>query len=309
MNTSIIHIGTRAYQTAVPLSQELVFEPNKNYLFNLTQLSAIKVVGEKAAEFLQGQLSCDIRLVNETQMQQGALCNLKGRVLALLDVVYCWNNYWLILPSDLVEATLLSLEKTALLSRVTLEVFDQQNLQINGLIIQSNQDILPHISLPTGIRNLSSTATTCCYQISATNYLMLSLNLAAEADNTLFQTHHRLKYDLAWHFTQLQQQKFSIYPETRGLFLPHRLNLHNTGYISFDKGCYKGQEIIARMHYRATLKHEFMTSIIHLNAPPVLGEQLVDNKTGAEQGELIDYCPTANNNEYLIAYSMPINNN
>ena len=303
MNTSIIHIGTRAYQTTLPLNQELVFESNKNYLFNLNQLSAIKVSGEKAAEFLQGQLSCDIRLVNETQIQQGALCNLKGRVLALLDIVYCWNNYWLILPTDLVEATLQSLEKTALLSRVTLEALDQHTLQVNGLIIQSNQDILPHIDLPTALRQVTSTATTCCYQISTTNYIMLTLNDAAKGDVALFQTHHQLKYDLAWHFTQLQQQKFSIYPETRGLFLPHRLDLHNSGYISFDKGCYKGQEIIARMHYRATLKHEFVTSITHLDVTPVLGEQLLDTKTMVELGELIDYCPMPKNNEYLVAFS------
>ncbi len=46
-----------------------------------------------------------------------------------------------------------------------------------------------------------------------------------------------------------------IYPATSGLFLPHRLNYHVNGTISFDKGCFVGQEVIARMHYRGKLKH------------------------------------------------------
>lgn len=304
MNTQSTTIGTRVYKTGLSLNQELASSDDKNYLFNLTNLSVVKVSGERAADFLQGQLSCDIRLVTTKTMRQGALCNLKGRVLALLDVIYCWDNYWLVLPTDLVDATLTSLEKTALLSHVTLDVVD--TIKVMGLVVQSNQDLLPEITLPKNINELTNTTSSCCYQFGNHNYVILSQDEGCTLNLPEFKTHQQLKSEFVWHYRLLNQQRFSIYPETRGLFLPHRLNMHNTGYISFDKGCYKGQEIIARTHYRATLKHEFIVTTIQCDTPLKLGAKLHDPETNIEIGELIDYCPTDDHKHYLIACSVLI---
>ena len=304
MTNESIAIGTRSYQSNFSFDKELVYLTNKNYLFDLNTLSVIEVSGEKSSEFLQGQLSCDIQQVTQTTMQQGALCNIKGRVLTLLDVISCWGSYWLILPSDLVTATLTSLEKIAQLSRVTLKARD--NIKVWGLLKHSNQDILPKITLPNHIKEISGSKTHCCYQINSQDYLVLTLKNDTTLNYEDFKTHHQLKSDLAWHFWQLKQNCFSIYPETRGLFLPHRLNLQNTGYISFNKGCYKGQEIIARTHYRATLKHKFIVATIKSSTPPQLGAKLYDPETAFEIGELIDYCPVDKTNHYLIACSVLI---
>ncbi|OGV43711.1 MAG: hypothetical protein A3F46_05590 [Legionellales bacterium RIFCSPHIGHO2_12_FULL_42_9] len=304
MNKQSITIGTRVYKTNLPLTQELSFLADKNYLFALTEFSVVKVSGDHAAEFLQGQLSCDIRLVNATTMQQGAQCNLKGRVLALLDVIYCWDSYWLLLPSDLVPATLTSLEKGAMLSRVTLKAMD--NIKVWALLVQSNQDLLPDLGLPNHIKKVTATQTSCCYQIGKHDYVLLNQDNDKELNFQAFNTHQQLKSELAWHFSQLNQHRFSIYPETRGLFLPHRLNMQNTGYLSFNKGCYKGQEIIARTHYRATLKHEFIVTTVECGMPPKLGATMLDPKTNLEIGELVDYCPIDDNNHYLIAGSVLI---
>ena len=304
MNKQSTTIGTRVYKTNSALTQELSFLKDKNYLFNLTTLSAVKVSGEHAAQFLQGQLSCDVRLVTATTMQQGALCNLKGRVLALLDVIYCWNSYWLLLPTDLVSGTLISLEKTARLSRVSLETMG--NIKVWGIFVQSQPDLLPEMRLPKNIKEVTTTTTSCCYQMGNHDYVILNQNNDAALNVPAFKTHQQLRSDLAWHFRQLKQHRFSIYPETRGLFLPHRLNMQNTGYLSFDKGCYKGQEIIARTHYRATLKHEFIVTTSQCSTPPQLGAKLYDPETKLEIGELVDYCPIDDENHYLIACNVLI---
>lgn len=303
MNTESTTIGTRVYKTNNPLTQELSFLANKNYLFYLTKFSVIKVSGEHAAEFLQGQLSCDVRLVNDATVQQGALCNLKGRVLTLLDVIYCWDSYLLVLPTDLVSATLTSLEKTAMLSRVALE--SMSNINVCGLLVNSKQDLLPEIALPNNIKEFTATPTSCCYKIANLDYVLLTKDNDAAINLQTFKTNQQLKPELAWHFRQVSQHRFSIYPETRGLFLPHRLNMQNSGYLSFDKGCYKGQEIIARTHYRATIKHEFVVTTIKCNTPPKLGAKLYEPATKVEIGELVDYCPT-DDNHYLIACSVLI---
>jgi folate-binding protein YgfZ len=65
-----------------------------------------------------------------------------------------------------------------------------------------------------------------------------------------------------------------IYPETSGLFLPHDLNLQQLNAISFDKGCYTGQEIIARMHYRGKIKNHLYTTTIASDVAPCPGQDI-----------------------------------
>jgi hypothetical protein len=73
--------------------------------------------------------------------------------------------------------------------------------------------------------------------------------------------------------------------------------------LSFNKGCYKGQEIIARTHYRAKLKHTLKLFYINTTEPLQSGQKFYDIKTHLEIGELIDYCPLENH-RFLIAASM-----
>jgi folate-binding protein YgfZ len=93
-----------------------------------------------------------------------------------------------------------------------------------------------------------------------------------------------------------------IYPESRGMFLPHRLNLHKSTLLSFDKGCYKGQEIIARTHYRATLKHTFQCYTVVYSEPLYIGMKLINTADNSECGELIDYSPLSANS-YIVCLS------
>jgi folate-binding Fe-S cluster repair protein YgfZ len=81
------------------------------------------------------------------------------------------------------------------------------------------------------------------------------------------------------------------------------LGLHKTDFISFNKGCYKGQEIIARTHYKATIKHELKTDIIETSTPIFSGQKLFNKASGAEIGELIDYS-ILGNQRYLIAVTL-----
>lgn len=63
----------------------------------------------------------------------------------------------------------------------------------------------------------------------------------------------------------------AIYPQTSGKFLPHDINLQDQQAISFDKGCFTGQEIIARMHYKAKLKNHLYAATIHTTLPVMPG--------------------------------------
>ncbi len=301
--THTINIGSRAYQAQLPLSQDLNFADQNNYCIDLHYLGLIQVKGEGAADFLQGQLTCDVREVNATSMKQGAQCNLKGRVLSLPGVILANGVYWLILPQDLIPQTIASLEKTALLSRV--QLIPHMPVTAIGLILNHPLQTLDDELIPKTIHAVVQTKDCLTYRINEQSIILLNTSSDPAGFNKI---HHQLqqqciqKSELAWHYYQLKNKHtFNIYPETRGLFLPHRLNLHTSDHISFNKGCYKGQEIIARTHYRATQKHQLNMMTLQLDSLPLLGEELIAPKTQHSLGELVDYCPLNTPNHFLVA--------
>lgn len=292
-------VAERYYQSLAPLADELSFLADNNYLFELPYLSIISAVGEQAQSFLQGQLTCDVKQVNAQSMRQGALCNLKGRVLALLDVLL-WQEYQLVVPKDLLTETMSALATAAMLSRVKLHA--SSSYKFVGFYCNTNNHDLP---IPHDTHSFISNENFCCYALREKFYMYCIKENFAE--QFMQQYSHTLitKGSLAWHYLQLKQRHVSIYPQSCGLFLPHRLNLPELGYISFDKGCYKGQEIIARMHYRSKSKHHLQIFVISTALSLQPGMKLLDAQNGTEVAELIDFCPVAEK-EYLIALSVLI---
>ena len=273
------------------ISSELDFKLDGNYGFELQYLNIIQFTGKETKAFLQGQVTCNLDEVNLYQMRKAAQCDLKGRILCLMDILQGkeTGSYFCVLPEDLLKPTLLSLKQVALLSRIHMDF--NTNWSVWGLWIQ-NPETFPQdlVSLPKSSLAVAVGDDYYCYAISENRYqLFINPVLAARLHNH-FVEQHNLRGSLAWHSLQLQDHLFEIYPETRGLFLPHRVDLHKTNVISFNKGCYKGQEIIARMHYRGTIKHSLQEKIEE-NTLFAVGQKQLDAITNQEVGQLIDYTP------------------
>ncbi|WP_052673632.1 YgfZ/GcvT domain-containing protein [Legionella hackeliae] len=297
MNFDHYLINHRPYTFNPPLEKGFALQHDKNYLFELPHLGILGLQGERAQEFLQGQLTCDLYKVTPNSMRQGAQCNLKGRILSLVDVIY-WQQFQLILPKDLLLETQNSLSKTALLSRVTIK--PDETYKIYGFY-SSNPDNL--VNLPTQPYAAVHEEGFYCYSLSKQLYIFVVKNESINEFHNLFTTTEQSQGSLTWHYLMLTQKQVQIYPETRGLFLPHRLDLHLTEHLSFDKGCYKGQEIIARMHYKSKLKHGLRLFLIESSLTLIAGQKIVDSAGQVEIGELIDFCPLGENN-FLIATSI-----
>lgn len=294
-------INNRELTTVNPLDQELMILPKKNFLFDLSYLSTIDVEGIKATEFLQGQFTSDITLISDIKMGQAAQCNIKGRILALMDVIN-WNGFKLILPRDLRESTINSLNKYALLSRVSLKPNDKYN--IFGIYLQDKEDILPESEFfPATLYGQTYSTDFCMYHLGKGFYIVVSEEDYGAKLKEKFLKNDQFRGSLTWHSLRLAQHQVDIYPESRSIFLPHRLNLHQTPYISFNKGCYKGQEIIARMHYKATLKHQMKIFQIKTGHKIHSGQKILNKVEGTEIGEIIDFS-ILHQEHYLIAVSI-----
>ncbi|MDF1677516.1 MAG: folate-binding protein YgfZ [Legionellaceae bacterium] len=276
--------------------------PLQNTLFDLSNLCILKLLGDNAAEFLQGQISCNVNAVNASQVQQGAFCNLKGRILALVDVLKLNEALHLVLPKALLEKTEKSLSKTAALSRVTLE--HDNTYAILGFYLHNDNEPTPFEGAwPHEKYACTFTKEAATYHLGDGYYILLVKHDVLDSIKAPFIVAQALQDENTWHALRLEHGDIQIYPESRGLFLPHRLNLHLSGHLDFDKGCYKGQEIIARTHYRAKLKHTLKQFIIEAHEPLQPGLRLMNEENTQEVGELVDFC-LLKDKRYLVAASI-----
>ena len=298
---SSYEINARKFTLLAPLADELNYRVNLNYLFELNYLTGINVCGDNAQAFLQGQLSCDVHEVDINNMRQAALCNLQGKILALMDVIdWHGRGLQLILALDLRGSTQLSLAKPAMLSRVILE--HASAYQVFGFYLQNNADLIPFELEPaTIIYGTSYNEYCCCYHLGNNFYIILVLNEYVQKLHKKFSECSQLRGSLAWHELQLRYKNIEIYPLSRAMFLPQRLSL--TRYLSFTKGCYRGQEIIARIHYRSVPKHELKLFIIESELHLCAGQKIFKENRESELGEIVDYCPIGDA-KFLIAASM-----
>ena len=166
----------------------------------------IRIQGNDAFTFLQGQLSNDLELTNDSTFQKNALCNIKGRVISLIWIRRLEDScFELYVDGSLLEKTLKTLEK--------FKVFYKSEM-----------------SLPEKASEKIS-------------FVELSV----------------------WRKNCILSGLCEITNYTSETFTPHDLNYQNQDIINFDKGCYTGQEVVARMHYRAKLKSAiFLTESIAL---------------------------------------------
>lgn len=229
----------------------------------LTDVEFTLCHGNDAARFLQGQLSCNVHKLTPTHSLRGALCNLKGRVITDLQVVYDNKGLLLLTRHGMRSKLISTLNKYRVFFKATLEPFDDK-LSVFGL---GGTDCVAAalsagISLPTqtdqvtgveGIRiialpqsQLSSHPRFLC--IADTNHDTVKQTL-----EVITKRFARLPESL-WRLADIRDGQVHIKPEQTEMFTPQLLNYDVNGVIDFKKGCYTGQEIVARMHYKVEAK-------------------------------------------------------
>lgn len=206
--------------------------------------SKIIVSGADAFDFLQAQLSNDLRLLQENPELLAAWCNPKGRVICILRVRRRDGGYVLLLPAELADSVLQRLTLFRFRSKVTFE----------------QAQAAPE-------------------------------DLGIEGDTR------------DWLLDNLKAGRPEIWRAQSEQFTPHMLNLDLLGAVSFDKGCYPGQEIVARTHYRGATKrrsHRFRS------AQPVApgdrisdGERDIGEVLNAIGNELLAVIPSEKANDTL----------
>lgn len=277
----LLHFGNPA--------QEVNNAAHGDVLMDLSHLSILRAQGADTQSFLQGQTSNDIHLVSDTRSQLSAYCNPKGRMLAIFRIFKCGADYCLQLPGELAETTLKRLRMFVLRAKVKLDLADTELLRI-GLAGPNAHQLLTQF-----LGTVPSAPNDC---VSAQDVVVLRLpgpharfELLASAQRmpalwSGLATHAQPAGPAVWSWLDIQAGIPIVLPGTSEEFVPQMANLELVGGVSFTKGCYPGQEIVARMHYLGRLKQRmFRAHTATLEAPvpgtPVFAPDLPGQSTGS----------------------------
>ena len=186
----------------------------------------IQISGLDSAEFLQGQITNDVNLASSDKMLRSAICNVKGRVLAVFKILKVDADFHIFLNKSVAEKFKSHLEKYSVFYKTKIEFINQSSKNIE---------------------------------------------IISESD---------------FRFRSIEEGFVDINESISEFFTPHELNYQNLGLINFEKGCFTGQEVIARMHYRGKLK--FGLAKYRIGAENFLCERdYVYNKDNKRIGQIV----------------------
>lgn len=211
---------------------------DRQYIYPLTHLGVLTVSGKDAATLLQGQITCNINDVNAEQSRFAAVCNPKGRAIATFLLIKEAEAFHLLVPLEMLE-----------ILKKRLGLFILRSL----VSITDNSDAYCAMGLSSAPANTTAFATRQQDAIEV-NWLGRTLILATpEAAMAFWSAHtaqgYRPEQPEPWRLRDLTDGIPWLSPSSSEEFVPQMLNLDTLGGISFNKGCYTGQEVIARTHY------------------------------------------------------------
>lgn len=246
-------------------------------IYPVAHLAVLTVAGSDAAKFLQGQITCNINDVTDIKSSLGAMCNPKGRAIATFLLVKNADAFLMILPKELLEPVKKKLQMYVLRANVSL-TDSSDRLCLIGLSYGASE---------SGKTSEQSFATS--RQDSITVDFQGRCLIIADADKAQAFWSEQLKLGFRpdnsaqWRYLDIVSGIPWLTAQTSEEFIPQMLNLDKLGGISFNKGCYTGQEVVARTHYLGKAKREMFVAEGKDLTPPEANSNIIDDSSGTAQ--------------------------
>ncbi len=284
----VAHFGNPEREKRVSVSG-LVFA-------DLDYYGVIAVHGADAGSFLHSQFSNDVGKLDHDHSQLNAYCTPKGRMLGLMRVFRQGDSYYLRLPADTLEAVIQRLRMYVMRADVTLEDASDNFLCIGisgadalgellamaGQVPEENSGVVHSGDLTLlRIPGMQPRFEVYAASLKSAQALWDGLNV-----------HGAPIGEPAWRLLEILAGMPSIFAATAELFVPQMANLQLIDGVNFKKGCYPGQEIVARMQYLGTLKRRMYLGRIDAGKPPRPGDPLFSASDSDQPvGRIVDAQP------------------
>ena len=245
-------------------------------LSDLSQFCLLKISGDDAPDFLQNLLSSDVRQVATQQFAQvSSLNSPKGRMLASFLMWCSGADFFLQLPCSLCGAIQKRLSMYILRAKVTITDVSEQHI-VMGVSGQNAQPLLHQnfAALPLDNFAVKQHDHGCVIKLDPHRFLITTqLQFAPDLWQKL-RAGATPAGSNCWDWLNIRAGIPIILPVTQEQFVPQMANLDLIGGVSFKKGCYPGQEIVARMQYLGKLKRRMYLAHADNNMAPQPGDEL-----------------------------------
>ncbi|MDE2309943.1 MAG: folate-binding protein YgfZ [Betaproteobacteria bacterium] len=264
---------------------ELVATSQGTVLCDLSQFGILKVSGEDAQNFLQNLFSSDVKNVTPAQAQLSSFNTAKGRMLASFLIWQGGSEYFLQLPRSLCGAMQKKLSMYVLRAKVKIADASDELvcLGVSGtnaaaLLKEYVTSLLPQeLHGAEGVAQMGGIAPNPYFTVIRLGDSRFQVNTAPQNAPALWQ---KLAKDArpagssCWDWLNIRDGIPIIMPATQEQFVAQMANLDLIGGVSFKKGCYPGQEIVARMQYLGKLKRRMYLAHIEGNTAPQPSDEL-----------------------------------
>jgi len=268
-------------------------------LIELGYLSTLEIIGEGSIDLLQGQITSDITKVTATQNCLGALCNIKGRVESSFLIVKkpeLKDTFLLVGNREVMKTTENLLQKYSPFYKLEMRLNDDYRF------IAIDEDLLSLTFSKTDLNlNVQNYKEFLRVHYLKKRFHLLLLYKGAECFKDL-EISNSLN---EWEKDNIMNKDFNIKSEDTNKYTPHELGYHQTNRIDFEKGCYTGQEIVARMHYRAKKVPFLLIGSLDINERM---SSEVFNEKGEKTGTLLSTAKQNDSNLCLISMNKNYDN-
>lgn len=253
-------------------------------------LVLLGVTGEDAEQFLQGQLTNDVREVTQGKVQLSSWCTHKGRVQSSFYILPHAGGYYLLVARSRLEAMLKRLKMFVLRSKVSLEaVTDKACVAVTGRDSAALVGKITGLSVPDTDKACTSSDSLSLCRLTAERYLVIGDVAALQEVWTQGAASAQVAAFDSWQLQEILAGIPLIDEPNAEAFVPQMLNLHLIDGVSFKKGCYTGQEIVARSQYLGEVKRRMYLAHLESDVAPQAGELLyADVNNGEEAGRIVN---------------------
>ncbi|RVU86353.1 folate-binding protein [Leucothrix sargassi] len=264
--------------------------PQGAVLSNLADRGLLEVSGADAESFLQNQLTNDITKINETTHQLTAWCNPKGRVIANFRAFKRGQSIYLILSRDLVETVMTKLSRYIMMSKVSIEDATDSLVHFGyaGENAQSDLELILD-KVPTVSNETLNLGQLTILRLPGNTPRFEVFGDIKEASDLWSKCNVRAApvSSQAWDYINILAGRPVVTAESTEAWIPQMLNLTNIDGVDFQKGCYPGQEVVARLKYLGKNKRRMFHVEIATDTVPAVNSDIV-LEDGTEVGKVLN---------------------
>ena len=270
----VAHFGDPRAELAAARDGTIVADISHNAL--------VAISGDDARAFLHGQFTNDVEALERGAAQWNGWCSAKGRLLATFLLVRHGGEYLVLLPAGIAPAFTKRLSMFVLRSRVKIADAGERFVRIGFAGERAAAAVARHWGRTPGPMTSVESELGLVVALDERRFVVLATPERAPDVWNLLAGDATPAGAEAWDWLGMQAGIPTIVAATQDAFVPQMANFDLVGGVSFRKGCYPGQEIVARMQYRGILKRRMAMGHVDAPRPPMPGDSVYSASFGEQ---------------------------